>query len=263
MRYKITSLILLASLSANPDSLKFNSVNNNGTIGIINMPSARFYDQGTVALNFYKQEDNYKKSILIAPLNGIEFSFLNTTSSFYKTEFLLNEQKNFDQVNLKIRLKEEGDYPAIAIGINDINVDGINSGEYIVASYGIDNFDFTLGMGWGNLDGLNSYKNFLSEIDENFLHRPEVFSDSDEYKNFFRGETLSIFGGMSAVISKNFILKLEYDSSNFDKLIVDEDYSRLNYGINFVGLEFFDIGLSYEYGSSYGFHVSLKKNLFK
>ena len=264
MQYKIISLILFLSIPVSSDSLKFNSVNNNGALGIINMPSARFYDQGSFALNFYKEEkDNYKKSILIAPLDGIEISMLNTTSDFYKPEFLLNQQKSFDEVNIKIRLKEEGDYPAIAIGINDINDEGLNSGEYIVASYGVDNLDFTIGMGWGNLDGLNSHKNFLGEIDENFLHRPEAFSESDEYKNYFRGDTLSVFSGISAVFLNSFIFKLEYDSSNFDNLILDEDYSRLNYGINFVGLEYIDIGISYEYGSSYGFHISIKKNLFK
>ena len=99
-----------------------------------------------VGKNLFQVVRFHKKSILIAPLDGIEVSLLETDSSFYNTEMLLGQQKSIDEVNLKIRLKEEGDYPAVAVGFNDLKNDGINSGEYIVASYGIDNFDFTLGM---------------------------------------------------------------------------------------------------------------------
>ena len=110
------------------DSLRYNSISNNGSIGLINMPSARFYDQGTIAFNFYKDGGSHKKSILIAPLDGIEISLLETDASFYNTETLLGQQKSIEEVNLKIRLKEEGDYPAVAIGFNDLKNDGINSG---------------------------------------------------------------------------------------------------------------------------------------
>ena len=174
---------------------------------------------------------------------------------------LLGQQKSIEEVNLKIRLKEEGDYPAVAIGFNDLKNDGINSGEYIVTSYGIDAFDFIFGMGWGNLDGLKSYKNFLEEIDKNFLERAGSSLEGEAYENYFRGDTFSLFGGISAVVLNNFVIKLEYDSSKINNLILDKDYSRLNYGIDFVGLEFVNVGLTYEYGGNYGFHISLKKNI--
>ena len=51
--------------------------------------------------------------------------------------------------NLKIRLKEEGIFPAIAIGFNDIAGTGLYSSEYIVGSYGIDKLDMHFGLGWG------------------------------------------------------------------------------------------------------------------
>ena len=57
--------------------------------------------------------------------------------------------------NFKVRIKEEGMLPAVAIGANDIAGTGFYSSEYIVASYGIGNLDMHFGLGWGNLNGSN------------------------------------------------------------------------------------------------------------
>ena len=51
--------------------------------------------------------------------------------------------------NFKIRLKEEGLLPAIAVGLNDIGGTGLYSSEYIVGSYGINKLDMHFGLGWG------------------------------------------------------------------------------------------------------------------
>ena len=39
--------------------------------------------------------------------------------------------------NLKVRIKQEGQLPAIAIGLNDFAGTGYYSSEYIVTSYGV------------------------------------------------------------------------------------------------------------------------------
>ena len=46
--------------------------------------------------------------------------------------------------NIKLRLKEQGKLPAIAIGLQDFAGTGIYSSEYIVGSYGINKTDFHL-----------------------------------------------------------------------------------------------------------------------
>ena len=45
---------------------------------------------------------------------------------------------------LKLGLKEEGNFPAVAIGINDLAGTGYYSSEYVIASYGINNLDIIL-----------------------------------------------------------------------------------------------------------------------
>ena len=59
--------------------------------------------------------------------------------------------------NFKLRIKEEGIFSSIAIGINDIAGTGLYSSEYIVASYGIENIDFHFGLGWGNYNGAEDF----------------------------------------------------------------------------------------------------------
>ena len=52
--------------------------------------------------------------------------------------------------NLKFRLKEQDNFPAIAIGLMDFAGTGYYSSEYIVSSYAINNVDMHFGIGWGN-----------------------------------------------------------------------------------------------------------------
>ena len=66
--------------------------------------------------------------------------------------------------------------PAIAIGLNDFAGTGLYSSEYIVGSYGINRTDFHFGIGFGLLDGSDSwFKNPLSYISDKFNDRPTDF----------------------------------------------------------------------------------------
>ena len=61
-----------------------------------------------------------------------------------------------------------------------------SSSEYIVASYGLANLDFSLGFGWGALDRNNDFSNRLIEIDDNFRNRGKssntlIDTDSDHF----------------------------------------------------------------------------------
>ena len=50
------------------------------------------------------------------------------------------------------------------------------------------------------------------------------------HNNFFKGDTFSVFGGISVVLEKNFILKFEYDTSNYGIINANKNLeSRLNY----------------------------------
>ena len=71
--------------------------------------------------------------------------------------------------NVKARIKEQGRFPAVAVGLNDFAGTGIYSSEYIVGSYGINRTDFHFGIGYGLLDGSDlQFKNPFGYISDGF-----------------------------------------------------------------------------------------------
>ena len=263
IRLLIIVNLCLSAFYSNADSLRFNTLNNSGSVGLINMPSARFYDSGTISFNYHDKDNLRKSSILLSPLNWLELTKLETKPS---DKFESNTNEVIQEYNLKIRLKEEGNFPAIAIGINNIENKKSQSSEYIVASYGVNNVDYTIGLGWGGLDGLNSYENFFGQLDDEFYMRVTdlYLMNERNHNNFFKGDTFSVFGGISAVLGKNFILKFEYDTSNYGIINANKNLeSRLNYSLDFIGLDFIDVGISYEYGEYYGVKISTKYTFFQ
>ena len=51
----------LLSLNISSDSLKYNSLNMHGVIGLINTPSARFFDKNDIGFT-YSNSDSYELS---------------------------------------------------------------------------------------------------------------------------------------------------------------------------------------------------------
>ena len=51
------------------------SYSNYGTIGLLQMPSARFHEEGTVAFNWTKNEPYQRGSVLAYPFGWLEASF--------------------------------------------------------------------------------------------------------------------------------------------------------------------------------------------
>ena len=100
--------------------------------------------------------------------------------------------------NLKLRLKEEGSLPAIAVGFNDIAGTGYYSSEYIVGSYGINNLDIHFGLGWGTLNSSkHGIKNPLGYVNDSFLDRPKESADKGgqfQSSRYFSGrEAITFF----------------------------------------------------------------------
>ena len=148
------SFLLLFNLNINADSFLYNSFNNHGVMGLINMPTARFYDESSYGITFYNGDPDQKISLTSFPLIGWRHLFYMNVEDIQQCRSN-GQGKTFCQgykdkgFNFKIRLKDEGIFPAIAIGINDIAGTGFYSSEYIVGSYGINNIDLHFGLGWG------------------------------------------------------------------------------------------------------------------
>ena len=230
------------------------------------MPSARFYDESSHGITFYKGTPDQKITMTSSPYDWMEASFFYMNiedisicrNNLYGNQFCQGyKDKGF---NFKLRLKKEGVFPAIAVGINDIAGTGFYSSEYIVGSYGIGNTDFHFGLGWGSLNNLkNDFKNPFSYINDNFNFRPEsdsiTFEDQGgqfQLDRYFSGRTASPFLGLTHVINKNLILKLEYDSTLTPGLIGYQiPKEDISYGLDYILNDRFTIGISSERGNYY------------
>ena len=245
--------IYLISISENiaSDSFEYNSYNNHGVIGLINMPTARFYDEASHGITLYDGTPDQKITLTSSPYDWLEASFFynNIQGKPYPGfEYQDYKDKGF---NFKIRLKEEGAFPAIAIGFNDIAGTGFYSSEYIVASYGINNLDFHFGLGWGTLNGSkNRFKNPLGYISDSFKDRPTSYEGQGgefDASRYFSGQEASPFFGIAYALNKKTLFKIENDTTLTPGQVGYEDpKSEISFGVDYQINRNFSIGISSE-----------------
>lgn len=257
------SSMLCLSFFLTADNFSFNTSNNHGSIGLINMPSARFHDESSYRFVLYDGTPDQKISFIAAPYDWLEASvfYTNIQGKPYPgyEKYQDFKDKGF---NLKVRLKKEDNLPALAIGINDLAGTGLYSSEYLVASYGVGNFDFHAGIGWGNMDGFQDFSNPLTKISDRFLSRPDKTKDqggSIDIDRFFSGNTASPFFGISYLLNRKTIVKFERDNTVKDESI-DFEKNEIDYsfGIDYLLTENFTIGAAFERGNYFSLRFSFK-----
>jgi len=269
LKWVLTCLIFHSGFNLS-DDFNFNSYNNHGAVGLINMPTARFYNEASHGITLYDGTPDQKITLTSSPYNWLEASF------FYMSN---QSQRYCDQVydpvcsqdhkdkgfNFKLRIKAEGIFPAIAIGINDIAGTGYYNSEYIVASYGLDKIDFHFGLGWGGLNGsANKLKNPLGYIYDGFNNRVigyEGLGGEFSPSRYFSGQEVSPFFGISYAISDKIILKIENDTTETPGRI-DYEISKSNFsfGFDYQINNNFSVGLANERDNYFSLRFIYKNN---
>lgn len=253
------------------DNFNYNIYNNHGILGLINQPTARFYDESVHGITVYDGTPDQKITLTSNPFDWMEASFFYTsiqgrpycedlTEEFCRQDY---KDKGF---NVKLKLKEEGLLPAIAIGFNDFAGTGLYGAEYIVGSYGINKIDMHFGIGWGALNGSEqSFKNPLSYISENFNDRPSQYSDKGgqlEPSQYFSGKTASPFYGISYVLNNKTLLKFESDTTRIEELGIkyEDRSSDYSIGVDYKINDNLNLGLSFERGNYFSLKFIYKNN---
>lgn len=257
-----TGLFFLANIII-ADSIIFNTPSNHGSLGIINLPSARFYDSPSMSFSMYRGSPDRKISLTAYPYDWLEATLFYTSikdepyaNGVYSQDL---KDKGF---NLKFKLKEEGYFPAIAVGLNDLGGTGYYSSEYIVSSYSFDNLDIHFGASWGQLSKDKYLKNPMSVISERFKIRDDKIDQGGKFnfKNFFSGEYISLFGGINYVVNNSTVLKIEYDPTVTPGLV---GYETTNSPISLAVTKNIQNNLSltvgYERGNSFIINASLRE----
>ena len=126
------SLFLIIPVSA--DSFNFNSYNNYGVVGLINMPTARIYEESVFGLTIYNGTPDKKITLTSNPFDWMEASIFYTNIQnrpYCEVSYdpVCKQDYKDKGFNIKIKVKDEGYFPAIALGINDIAGTGFYSSE--------------------------------------------------------------------------------------------------------------------------------------
>ena len=221
------------------------------------MPTARFYDEASHGITLYDGTPDQKITLTSSPYNWLEASFFYTNIQNRRYcsvtyDPVCSQEYKDKGFNFKIRLKEEGVLPAIAVGINDIAGTGFYSSEYIVASYGINNLDLHFGLGWGTLNGSkNKINNPLGYIADDFKQRPtsilKTKVDSFKLQDISLDKEASPFFGISYALNKKILLKIENDTTLTPGRVGYEDSkSEISFGIDYSINKNFSMGVSKE-----------------
>jgi len=266
-------IYLVMSLEVDADDFQFNNYNNHGVVGLINMPTARSFNDAVHGITLYSGDPDQKLTFSSNPYSWLEASFF-----YMNIEEIQQCRSNIEgQVfcqgykdkgfNIKIKVKDEGYFPAIALGINDIAGTGFYSSEYIVGSYGINNLDFHFGIGWDALnDQKNSIKNPFGYVSKSFENRPssaEGLGAGGQFQlsRYFSGKTVAPFWGFTYAYNNKVLLKFERDTTNTPgKVNYELSKSNFSYGIDYSLNNNLNIGLAFERGNHLSFRFQYKNN---
>ena len=270
IHYFLVSASLLFIDHVYGDSFEYNLYNNYGIVGLIHTPTARIYDEAVHGVTVYNGTPNQTVTLSSNPYDWFEASFFytNVQDRPYCYEFYDDVcQQDFKDkgFNVKVRLKEQDKFPAIAIGLNDFAGTGIYSSEYIVGSYGINRTDFHFGIGFGLLNGSDlSFKNPFGILSDQFYDRPTEtagIGGSFQPSRYFSGETASPFFGVSHAFKNKLLLKAEYDSSVRPGLVpFRRPKNDFSFGVDYLITDNFSLGGSYERGDYASFKFVYKNN---
>ena len=104
----LSSLLAKDSLA---DSFKYNTFNNHGSIGLINIPTARFYEESSFGLTVYDGNPDQKITMSSFPFDWLEASFFYTNIQnkpycIYEFDPVCDQDYKDKGFNFKVRIND-------------------------------------------------------------------------------------------------------------------------------------------------------------
>lgn len=229
-----------------------------GAVGLLQTPSARMRDAGSLAMHFSRVEPYTRMNVFFQPFSWMEagFRYTSITNQPYGSANTAGDQSFKDKgVDVKFSLWDESAYvPALAVGFRDVAGTGLFSGEYLVSSKRFGSFDASLGVGWGNPAGV-SRTSATGNVTGEF-----------QFSNYFSG-TPRPFGGVQWNTPwAPMVLKAEYDSNDYQNEPLGnrfEQKSRFNFGATYRLYPWLDLTAGYERGNTLSVGLTLHTDLSK
>jgi len=235
--------------------------NNYGGPGIIEMPSARMAPDGALSIgaSYLRNIQHYNFSFQALP--WLEADFRYSGLSHFASDFPVYYDRSFA---FKARLWDETNVlPAVALGINDIVGTGIYSGEYLVASKSLGDFDASLGLGWGRQGSTGLFRNPFTLLSKSFENRPVVESaGGTNFNVFFHGQKAGLFGGLIwHTPIDGLSLLTEYSGDAYTLEASDNTFkprNQFNVGVSYQVSSALTLGFDWLYGTSFGGNIAFQ-----
>ncbi len=212
-------IALLSPPSAAADTAAL--VGDYGSSGLLQTPTARMGTDGSFYGGFSYASPYSRYFITFQVLPWLEATLRYTSISnrrYGPVEFSGEQSYKDKAADVKIRLLDEGIYrPSIVLGFRDLGGTGLFQTEYLVANKQLGDFDVSLGVGWGYLANRGIVKNPFGLVADSYKRRDAGFGLGGTLNNnFFKGENIGLFGGVSYQTPiKGLSLQVEYDSNNY------------------------------------------------
>lgn len=283
MRRRVLCLAVLAALAtgaahaaetgaASRADTPWYSLGDNGTVGLLQMPTARMNAAGTLGITASRVAPYTRLGFMLQPEDWLQVAFRYTAVTgvpYGPTNLSGNQNYKDKSVDAKARLwRESRWWPAVSVGMRDVGGTGLFSGEYVVASKRWYDLDVSLGLGWGYVGARGDLPNPLGWLDNRFKTRPApVTANNTGQLNtnaYFRGRT-ALFGGVIwHTPFKPLSVKLEYDGNNYQhepKNLKLATRSPFNLGLVYRASRALDVSLGYERGNTAMLSLTLHTNL--
>lgn len=241
-----------------------------GGVGLLQMPTARMADVGEFSAN-YRDNDQYRRwSVSVQPFEWLETTlrYTDTRTRLYSGDpnFSGNQSQKDKGIDLKARLWQESRWlPQMAVGVRDFTGTGLFDSEYLAASKRVGPFDFTMGMGWGNMAESGNITNPFCKMSDTWCYRSSDFSGRGgkfEVNKMLHGPA-ALFGGIEYQTPwEPLRFKLEYDSNDYNHEfagVIPQD-SPFNFGAVYRVSEPLEMHLSYERGNTFMWGFTLRTN---
>lgn len=273
----ITSVILLCFACGQVNAHEISqwqpaySQMNHGGVGLIQMPTARFNQDGTLSVNYQDSEEYrfWTTSLELFPWMETTIRYTDVRTKLYSDDpgFSGNQTYKDKGIDTKFRLLAETRYlPQVAVGVRDFGGTGLFESEYLAFSKRWKDIDVHLGLGWGYLGRTGNITNPWCKLDDSFCDRPKGFSGSGgsiDYQKFFKGPA-ALYGGVEYQTPWEALkLKFEYDGNNYQSDYAGslKQQSHINVAAVYRISENFDLNANFQRGNTIGFGLNYRFNL--
>ncbi|HYH42283.1 MAG TPA: YjbH domain-containing protein, partial [Burkholderiales bacterium] len=242
-----------------------------GSVGLLQTPTARMRDAGTLAAHYSHVSPYAHINIMAQPFDWLEagFRYTEVSNRLYSQETAFSGTQSYKDksIDVKFRAWKESAYiPEIAVGLRDVGGTGFFGGEYVVGNKRTGDFDWSLGLGWGYLGARGDMRNPLSVFSSEFDTRSggSAQGGTFNFKRYFRGRA-AVFGGVQYHTPWDpLTVKVEYEGNDYASEPLDNNLrqgSAFNFGLVYRPWPGIDLSLGIERGNTVMFGVTLHSNL--